>query len=1035
MIGANGQVILQTNGTQPVFNSSSPSFYVNPSTSPVSFGFVESLGALSTVPQPVENVVFNNLQCKVGRTVGELERLSYDLRPPVEIDYAPLELKNGTSPDTLFSFRLRNIQVESAIELEAIKVLYYFHGIDDPVTVMFDNPELFFNATCVDNQPDMSCDGVEVQVVPAYRNVSNAQFAVQVTFAEGSRRLQPYQKDKEDSFNPDKRPEGSEAAFFIQLGGADGASGIQLDARAEDYSFEETPVSDTSTSDRYVVRTYAPNEKMAAYYDLDGQDVLIWGKPPGPLPEVQAYSYTCENETSGTCEFQAEYCCEPVDPCEMEVADRPQPGWTYDGTLREAATLAGSQATRCPDVLTDSSQGGGDSIGDGIGDGGGDDSSSGGSGLSGNATLADGTGSGDGISVDTALFPSSSEDIAWIIGLACGLAVGIVVMIVIIWFLRRRRRASQIKAMGDSDISHSPKEEWEPPDAGGLPWYVPIHARLGGEEFIDTRHIRRGSELTTEPSGTSPLSSQRSSLQVSNGAMTVEAKPLRVKRGLGGSRENRSNTKSGGPQSPMSPKSPKSPKFVRVVPGYGGVAALPPGVDCLIFSKGKTVSGRFSSCVPKALKERRSIEYEDLDVSMEGSSDSECSEGSESSSFDVIEDWQLIRRAKSWDGILTLPLMDLDSEHAAMRVKRLKRREYNRSSAGPFLPPVSQLEIPIMGEEISPTIDLHIPAASIEKSLTKCIGSGGFGSVYLGTFKGKQVAVKKLPPFVDLRSGNSEGQSAYDALIREISLASRFASDRLVKVYGACTDDRNKCCLIMELMRGGNLYQRIHDKRRRRMTYIEILQVAHDIAEGLAYLHPIVIHRDLKPQNILLDEDGRAKIADFGISKVKDPQKSYLTKMTAENGTPMYMSPEQMNGSKVDEKVDTYALGCIMNEMWTRRQPWKESNHFFQIILKVAVNGDRPWMDPETPSGLARLIKKCWHQDPHQRPSCADVLRRLDILIREELERWDRYNVTRKSSAASLSSAAGTTNGKHSPASVRSIVSSPFLQDTTGSSL
>jgi serine/threonine protein kinase len=148
----------------------------------------------------------------------------------------------------------------------------------------------------------------------------------------------------------------------------------------------------------------------------------------------------------------------------------------------------------------------------------------------------------------------------------------------------------------------------------------------------------------------------------------------------------------------------------------------------------------------------------------------------------------------------------------------------------------------------------------------------------------------------------------------------------------------------------------------------------------------------------------------------------------------MYMSPEQMNGSKVDEKVDTYALGCIMNEMWTRRQPWRESNHFFQIILKVAVNGDRPWMDPETPSGYARLIKKCWHQDPHQRPSCADVLRRLDILIRDELERWDRYAVTRKSSAASLSSAGGTTLGKRSPESVRSLLASPLLNDTTGSS-
>jgi serine/threonine protein kinase len=301
----------------------------------------------------------------------------------------------------------------------------------------------------------------------------------------------------------------------------------------------------------------------------------------------------------------------------------------------------------------------------------------------------------------------------------------------------------------------------------------------------------------------------------------------------------------------------------------------------------------------------------------------------------------------------------------------------------------------MFGDDETNGIDLHIPPHVIEKHLGKCLGTGGFGAVYEGKYKGKPVAVKKLPSFVRLSSGEEQnGQAAYEALIREIKLASKFDCQRLVKVFGACTDDKNKCCLVMELMRGGNLYQRIHDRNRRRLTYIEILQLIHDIAEGLAYLHPFVIHRDMKPQNILLDDEGRAKIADFGISKVKDPAKSYLTQMTAENGTPMYMSPEQMNGGKVDEKVDVYALGCIVNEMYTRRQPWKDSNHFFQIILKVAVNGDRPWVDPDTPEPLKRLIKKCWHQDPHQRPSCAEIMRRTDILIQEELMRWETIGMS-----------------------------------------
>ncbi|KDD72426.1 protein kinase, partial [Helicosporidium sp. ATCC 50920] len=249
------------------------------------------------------------------------------------------------------------------------------------------------------------------------------------------------------------------------------------------------------------------------------------------------------------------------------------------------------------------------------------------------------------------------------------------------------------------------------------------------------------------------------------------------------------------------------------------------------------------------------------------------------------------------------------------------------------------------------------------------------------------VAIKLLPSI--LPNDGPGVENLREALMREVSLASRFDCERLVRVHGASVRDARNVCLIMELMRGGNLAQRIHDRHKRRLGYLDILRLAHDVASALAYLHPTVVHRDLKPQNVLLDEDGRAKLADFGISRAKDPTKSYFTQVTAENGTPMYMSPEQLDGKdRVTEKVDVYSLGVMLNEAWTRRQPWRDTPSLFQIILKVAINGERPWMDPACPEPLKWLILKCWHQQAHMRPSCAEIVRITDILMQNEFARW-----------------------------------------------
>lgn len=101
-------------------------------------------------------------------------------------------------------------------------------------------------------------------------------------------------------------------------------------------------------------------------------------------------------------------------------------------------------------------------------------------------------------------------------------------------------------------------------------------------------------------------------------------------------------------------------------------------------------------------------------------------------------------------------------------------------------------------------------------------GTGGFGTVYRGVWRGKDVAVKCLP---NLAAGKTnDGQ--YEALVREIELSTKFNSNRLVRVLGACVKDRSSICLIMELVEGGNLFQRIHNPLKPRLTAIESLKVS-----------------------------------------------------------------------------------------------------------------------------------------------------------------------------------------------------------------
>jgi len=168
-------------------------------------------------------------------------------------------------------------------------------------------------------------------------------------------------------------------------------------------------------------------------------------------------------------------------------------------------------------------------------------------------------------------------------------------------------------------------------------------------------------------------------------------------------------------------------------------------------------------------------------------------------------------------------------------------------------------------------------------------------------------------------------------------------------------------------------------------------QIVSDITQGLCYLHEqSIMHRDLKSQNILLDEDLHAKITDFGISKIiEDPTKT----MTKGRGTPCWMAPEVMrieeDGQKKSYtfKADVYSYGIVLWEIAAREEPYTGLD-IFKLYEKIK-EGGRPeikksFLPPEQPKSYARLMRRCWAQDPDQRPSMEEVKNQLTTILADK---------------------------------------------------
>jgi serine/threonine-protein kinase len=254
------------------------------------------------------------------------------------------------------------------------------------------------------------------------------------------------------------------------------------------------------------------------------------------------------------------------------------------------------------------------------------------------------------------------------------------------------------------------------------------------------------------------------------------------------------------------------------------------------------------------------------------------------------------------------------------------------------------------------------------------LGVGGMGNVY----RARDIELDEIVALKTIRRELVDDADMFERLRREVKLARRVTHRNVARVFDLGSHGEDKF-LTMELVEGESLAATL--AREGALPVGRSIEIAMALCAGLGAAHAAgVVHRDLKPDNVLMSTDGRIVITDFGVARA--PVDAAQT-LGARVGTPAYMAPEQLEGAMdIDARADIYALGATLFEMMTGRRPWRGDSALAVAVARLTQSPRDPRDDnPDLPAACARIIMRCMARQPGDRyPSVADVASELSTL-------------------------------------------------------